>query len=468
LLVSRPIPSYVLYGARFLETGVAAAWMIVPFSLPIFLAAGQVLGADGAYYFKLTAVFLALAMLPTSAGVVLSLLLTSVLSARRARHMFVFAGSLILGVLLFVLRRLRPEQLMNPDEGAPLIEALQAMQGLDPPWLPSSWALDALWPHLGYAAQTQIHPVALLITASAASFFLGGWVFRALHRRAFSRAQEGLRRGTEHNRRTGNRFTIARYQGVAASRPANLRTSLTTKDRLVFVRDTAQWSQMLILGAIVAIYLLNFKYIQVVTGTGLVSDIGLHFLNLALCGFVSVALAARFVYPVVSLEGPAFWLVRSSPNTMLSFLDAKAATWAVWLPIFANLLMVTTHIFLDTDPLLSVLSLLTITPLVVGVVWLGVGLGARHPRFRADSAAAVATGLGGVLFMLTGTAVLVVTVLTSTVPTVAILRFIRRGHDLSPGFVALAIGCAVVAISVPLIVGRIAKRIGARHLEKGA
>jgi ABC-2 type transport system permease protein len=467
LLVSRPIPAYALYGARFVETGVTAAWMIVPFSLPIFLAAGKVLGAGGAYYLKLTAVYVALAVLPTSAGVVVSLLLTSVLSARRARHMFVFAGSLVLGVMLFILRRLRPEQLMNPDEGAPLIEALQAMQGLDPPWLPSSWALDALWPHLGYAAQTQVHPVALLITASAASFFLGGWIFRGLYGRAFSRAQEGLRRGSEDARGTRHPIKMARYQGAAASRPTNLRSSLTTKDRLVFVRDTAQWSQMLILGAIVAIYLLNFKYIQVVTGTGLVSDIGLHFLNLALCGFVSVALAARFVYPVVSLEGPAFWLVRSSPNTMLSFLDAKAATWALWLPVFANLLVVTTHVFLDTDPLLSVLSLLTISPLVVGVVWLGVGLGARHPRFKADSAAAIATGLGGVLFMLTGTAVLLVTVLGSTVPTVAVLRFIRRGHDLSPGFIALSIGCAVVAVTVPLIAGRIAMRIGARHLEKG-
>jgi ABC-2 type transport system permease protein len=224
---------------------------------------------------------------------------------------------------------------------------------------------------------------------------------------------------------------------------------------------------MLILGAIVAIYLLNFKYIQVVTGSGLVSDIGLHFLNLALCGFVSVALAARFVFPVVSLEGPAFWLVRSSPNTMLDFLDAKAAIWALWLTVFGNLLMITTHVFLGTDPVLSLMSMVTITPLVVGVVWTGVGLGARYPRFQADSAAAIATGLGGVLFMLTGTAVLAVNVLMATVPTVAVIRVVRRGHDLSPAFTAFAIGCTAVAVGLPLIAGRIAMRIGARHLEKG-
>jgi len=466
LLVSRPIPSNTLYAARFVETGISAAWMIVPFSLPIFIAAGQVFGAGGAYYLKLAAVYLALAVLPTSFGVVMSLLLTSILSARRARHIFVFAGSLVLGVLLFVLRRLRPEQLMNPDEGAPLIEALQAMQGFDPPWLPSSWALDALWPHLGFAVQTRVHPVALLLAASTASFFIGAWVFRALHRRAYSKAQEGLQRSTEHTRSRRESPTPARHRDRRASLPTSLKSSLKTKDRLVFIRDTAQWSQMLILGAIVAIYLLNFKYIQVVTGTGLVSDIGLHFLNLALAGFVSVALAARFVFPAVSLEGPAIWLVRSSPNTMMAFLEAKAATWVLWLPVFANLLMVTTHVFLKTDPLLSVLSLVTITPLVVGVVWLGIGLGARHPKFRVDSAAAVATGLGGVLFMLTGAAVLVVTVLASTVPTVTVLRAVRRGHQPGPGVIAIAVACAVVAVAAPLITGRIAMRIGAKHLER--
>jgi ABC-2 type transport system permease protein len=468
LLVARPIPPEALYTARYWETAVTAAWMIVPFSLPVFLSAGRLLGADSAYYLKLIAVYLALAVIPASLGILLSLLLTSVLSAGKARNMFIFAGSLVVGVMIYLLRRLRPEQLMNPDEQAPLIEALQALQGLDPRWLPSSWALDALWPHLGYGIHTESHPVALLLATSAASFFVVGWTFRALHPRAFSKSQEGLYRGRDEQRQRHENRSLATLVTRASARPAvrSLRSLLAAKDLRIFIRDTSQWSQLLILAAIVAIYLLNFSYIQAITGTGLVSDIGLHFLNLAIGGFVAVALAARFVFPAVSLEGPAFWLIRSSPNSMLDFLRAKSRSWTLWLVIFANLLLLATHLWLRTDPLLSLASLLTLTPLVVGVVWLGIGLGARYRRLDAPSAAAVATGLGGVLFMLSAAAILVVQVLASIGPTVLLVRVIRRGYvpDLTASAISL-LGAAIV-LGVPLAVGRIALGIGARHLER--
>ncbi len=223
------------------------------------------------------------------------------------------------------------------------------MQGLDPPWLPSSWALDALWSHLGWSLGTSTHPVALLLTTAAASFFVTGWVFRSLHPRAFSRAQEGLQR--ERGARSGGRASLSELvsAGLEDGRRMSFAHGLRWKDRLVFVRDSAQWSQMLILAAIVAIYVLNFKYIRVVAGTGLVSDLGLHFLNLGLCGFVTIALAARFVFPAVSLEGRAFWLVLSSPNSMSAFLRAKVWAWFIPMAVFANLLMVLTHVFVGAD-----------------------------------------------------------------------------------------------------------------------
>jgi ABC-2 type transport system permease protein len=468
LLVASPIPGDTLFTARFVEIGLAAAWMIAPFSLPIFLSAGHQLGADGGYYLKLLPVYGALTLIPTAIGISLSLLLTTVLSARRARNLFLIAGSMVLGGLLFVIRRLKPEQLMHPDEQAPLIQALQALQGLDPRWLPSSWALDALWPHLGYGMYGGGHPVALLVATSAASFFATGWLFRGLHASAFSRAQEGLSRAGRSGRSRGNRpFEPLKRHPAMMSQSLSLASELGSKDRRVFLRDTAQWSQLLILAAIIAIYLLNFSYIQAVTGTGLVSEIGLHFLNLAIGGFVTIALAARFVYPAVSLEGPAFWLIASSPNSMLSFLEAKSRSWTIRLVVFANLLLISTLLLLGADPLLGVSSILTITPLATGVGWLGIGLGARHPRFDADSAAAIATGLGGDQYMLCAAAVLVVQVVVSIVPTVLLVRVVRRGHvpDLTTS--AIAFAAILITIGMPLLVGRLALTVGARHLEKG-
>jgi ABC-2 type transport system permease protein len=467
LLVPRPLHPYTLYTSRFLETSLYASWMIVPFSSPIFICAGQLFGAGSAYYLTLAGIYLALTVIPTSVGVLVSLLLTSILSARRARHLFVFAGTLALAVLLLMFRQLQPEQFMNPDLRAPLLETLNTLRGTDAAWLPSTWALAALWPHLGYGVSPDLNPMLLLMSTSAMMFFVCGWVFRLLYPRAFSRAQEGLETGVAADPARSRRALgtlVARAR--RGRRRLSLSLSLLHKDLLVFVRDTTQWSQLLILVAIIAIYVINFKYIRVITGTGLISDIGLHFLNLALAGFVAMALAVRFVFPAVSLEGPAFWLIRTSPNSMQRFLWAKARSWAYPLALFTNLLTLVTHVFLATDPILAVASVVTITSLVGGLSGLGIGLGARYPRFDTDNAAKIATGLGGVLYMISGAVLLTMVVIASILPTITTMRYLREGYIPSDLRLLLALASALLVIALPTITTRISIAIGARHLDR--
>ncbi len=471
LLVSRPIPAYSLYIARWVETAVHASWMIVPFSLPIFISAGLLFDANWRYAMSLVVVYTALVVIPTSLGVSLSLILTSALSARRARLLLVIAGSIAAGIVAFIIRSLRPEQFMNPDQRAPLLEALEALHGADAPWLPSTWALSAIWPHLGYGSETRAHPILLLLATSATCFFIGGWLFRVLYPRAYSKAQEGVRRigerqGAGPGQKRSRSLDDLVLKTANDDRKMPFAGHLATKDRLVFARDTAQWSQVLILAAVGAIYILNFKYIRAITGTGLVPDLGLYFLNLGLTGFVCLALAVRFAFPSVSLEGPAFWLVRSSPNTVSAFLRAKARSLGIPLVLFSNLLMVTTHLFLDAARPLLIAAVITVTPAVFGLVCLGVGLGARYPRFRIDNATAIATGVGGVVFMLTGAFVLVIVVGLSIYPTATFMHCIDHGHwprSFQSGFLAtLSLFAAIV---FPLLVGAWSLRSGARHLE---
>ena len=55
------------------------------------------------------------------------------------------------------------------------------------------------------------------------------------------------------------------------------------------------------------------------------------FVNLAMAAFVISAVAVRFVFPAVSAEGGAFWIVRTSPVGMRAFLWSKF--WTGLLPI---------------------------------------------------------------------------------------------------------------------------------------
>ena len=43
------------------------------------------------------------------------------------------------------------------------------------------------------------------------------------------------------------------------------------------------------------------------------------FLNLGLAGFVMATVAARFVFPAVSSEGAAFWIIRTAPIAAARF-----------------------------------------------------------------------------------------------------------------------------------------------------
>ena len=91
----------------------------------------------------------------------------------------------------------------------------------------------------------------------------------------------------------------------------------------------------------------------------------------------------------------------------------------------------------------------------------------RHPRFESENAAEIATGVGGILFMLIGASLLVLVVISSMLPTTLFIRMIERGSRPDPEWIAAAVGFALLTFLIPLAGGRIAVAFGARHLEAG-
>lgn len=470
LVIAAPIRPYSLYAARFVENSVTAAWMTLSFSLPFFFALGSVMHAGVGYYAALALVLASLAVLPTALALVIALLLGNLFSARRTRQVLVFLATAIFVVLFVLFRSLEPERFLNPDERAPMLEVLQTLQGSDPIWLPSTWALDALWPHLGHGVGVRTHPELLLALAGATGFFVAGWCFRGLHFRAFSHAQEGVDTrellGGQRRAATGRSLDeLARVRERRQGRHS-LGKAIVAKDLRVFVRDTAQWTQMLLILALVVIYVVNFKYIRSVGDTGIITRTGLHFINLVLSGFVAVAVCVRFVFPAVSLEGRAFWMVLRSPNRVIDFLHSKWASSTVPLVVLVNVLVLVTNVWLGAGPLLTVTAALTVTPMTIGVSGLALGLGARYPRFRVDNAAKIATGFGGVLYMILGVLTLILVVSLAGVPTMAVVRYFE--HGTVPGGARLAgtVVAALAAVVLPVLAGTWAVRWGARGLEQ--
>jgi ABC-2 type transport system permease protein len=125
----------------------------------------------------------------------------------------------------------------------------------------------------------------------------------------------------------------------------------------------------------------------------------LAFLNMGLAGFVLSAICARFVFTAVSVEGEAYWIIRSSPVRLRRYLWGKFLFFVFPILLLAEVLIVATNYLLDVTRLMMVLSTITIGLMVFGIVALGIGFGAKYPKFRHENIGQVSTGFGGFLYM---------------------------------------------------------------------
>jgi ABC-2 type transport system permease protein len=178
--------------------------------------------------------------------------------------------------------------------------------------------------------------------------------------------------------------------------------SLVTKDLKVFLRDTTQWSQLLLLLALAAVYVYNFRVLNLdqIPYMSKVLKNAYAFINLGMAAFVLSSVAVRFVFPAVSAEGPAFWIVRTSPVSMKAFLWSKF--WTGLLPVLAlaELLTIVSNEFLGTHAFLKWLCAVAVFFMTFALVGLAAGMGARYPRFAAENVTQVAGSYGGVAYMI--------------------------------------------------------------------
>ena len=88
----------------------------------------------------------------------------------------------------------------------------------------------------------------------------------------------------------------------------------------------------------------------------------LVFLILALVGFVMAALAARFQFSAVSLEGRGFWVVRTAPISAKDFLFAKAWVGFVPMLLVGECLAISSAAILNAKPFLFAIAIITTSP----------------------------------------------------------------------------------------------------------
>lgn len=462
LLQSLPLSLRQFHQARFSQTFVTSSSMAGLFGLPVLLAYGIVFHAPPLYYLAMFVYLFAFLMVPTGVGVGLATLLVSVFPARRTRDLIMVVSFVFVVGLLLFLRFLQPEKLVNANDFSDMLAFLGQLQSPTAPWAPSAWGVEVL----STLATGQIgeapYYLGLTVLTGTVSLILSGWIVEALYPRAYTRAQEGS---------GSDQITAGWIDALLhlLTRPLpRAMQALVVKDLKSFFRDSQEWPQLLMVLALMSIYLYSIKVLPL---DGPMITWNVHnfiaFLNLGMVGFVMSAIAVRFLFTSVSVEGRAFWMLQAAPLSPLRFLMAK---YVAGLPLLLGVGLVLVSFsnwMLGTHEVIAVMGTLTVTALALSLTGLGVGMGALYPNFKAEHVAKIASGPGGILFMIVSQIFVAVVIVGEAVPTWLLLRALRQERDLAPWELAVSGGLLVLTL-VPLALGAIVPmRRGARQLAGG-
>jgi ABC-2 type transport system permease protein len=456
LLVSAPVDWLRLYLAKLGETLLHSSWMVALMTVPIIAAFGVIYHGGVLFYGYATLILAPLLVLPAVVGSAATLILVNVFPARRTRDLLSIIALGAAGGVILLFRLIRPEQLARPEGFRNLLDFITLLRAPTSPFLPSEWASRAIMNYLRGIADPL--PVILLWTTAAAFVVFGAVLHRALFPQGYTKAQEGAERFV---RGTFWRWTVG---GLLRPLPVAKREFIL-KDIKLFFRDTTQWSQLILLAVLVVVYIYNIKALPLFRGeqipffyVTLVS-----FLNLGLSGFVLASIAARFIFPAVSLEGRQMWLLRSSPLDLRALLWSKYWVGTVPLLVLALLLTGLTNILLRASPFMMTVSLATICGLTLAISAMALGFGALYPQFETENAAQIPTSFGGLVFMMATIALLALVIVILARPVMVYVQAVNAGQPVHVdpymvgAFTVAALVCAAATV-IPL-------RVGLRKME---
>jgi ABC-2 type transport system permease protein len=451
LLVGAPVDWLKLYGAKLLETGVNSSWMVVLLAVPMFAAFGSAYHGGWLFPLLVIGVFVPFLVVPAVIGSALTLILVNVFPARRTRDILSVIAVLTAGGIVLLFRLVRPERLARPEGFRSLVEFVTVLRTPTSPFLPSEWVQHAVLSWL--QERPSLLPVYLLWTTAAAAFVLGALLHRKLYPIGFSKAQESGERWARGSMMGRFGHTIFSPLGI-------LRRELILKELRLFFRDTTQWSQLILLGVLVIVYVFNIKYLPL-RGEGVTFFLRnvIPFLNLVLAGFVLASIAARFIFPSVSLEGRTLWLLRSSPMPVKELLWAKFWVGTTPLLVLALGIVFVTDWLLQVSTFMFAVSVMTMSMMTLALCGMALGFGTLFPQFETENAAQIPTSFGGLMFMMASVGLIAGVVVLEARPVYGYLSAKLYGTPTSPaemifGFGAAATLCALATI-IPI---RIAKR----------
>lgn len=458
-LLSKPVDEDQVFGYKFVVAASFSSWAFLLLGGPILVAYGISVKAGPAFYALLPLFFVGFALIPSSLGSILCLLMVNYLPKGRA--LVVGMAITIPIVVLFSWAGLTLRGIKQGDIqlGEDLLQkTLGQVQMASLPLLPSYWISRGLRAAAFGDLGSSLYHLALIWTHGAFVYLIAALFSRLLYRPGVDRltrhADEAYSRSPSWIDRLFTRFSPS-DRGLAA---------LMLKDFKTFRRDPRQWGQVVLFLGLLLLYFSNLRrmFPQEIDWP---FKVGLGFLNLLSLSLLMCTYTGRFVFPQLSLEGRRFWVlglmpIERSRMLMAKFWFAFSGSMVVTLP-----LILVSDISLGIPPSGIFIHVALLCLIGSGLSAMSTGLGALMPNFRETDPSKIAVGFGGTLNLVVGLGFLLVMLFLGAMPWH--IAFALGGYNgpangiWAPIFIGFAIATILGAIATFFSLDR-----GIRALER--
>ncbi|MCP5051177.1 MAG: hypothetical protein GY940_28690 [bacterium] len=313
LLLSSPLRSRTVFTWKALEVASSSALMVIFFSMPVLFAYCYYFAPRIVDIFAIIVVFLLYIVTGVLLGILIGLIVPAFISVKRLQPVLSVVSIILISAIIIFLRMLKPEQFGNPQAIDNLVNYMSGLDVGSVAWLPFSWIARGM----NFIAKQDYRGYLNEVAAFAGIILLLGGFILFLQRKFYLKLFDKLNKGSGGSYRSGwkGRFGFKGDWGP-----------LWKKEVKSFIRNPAQWSQLLIIAAIMVVFILNLKGIP---APHISVKTIIAYLNLGMAAFIVAGLNSRFTFTTIPMEHPGIVHLFTSPYKKEKVYRFKLAFWAV-------------------------------------------------------------------------------------------------------------------------------------------
>ena len=229
------------------------------------------------------------------------------------------------------------------------------------------------------------------------------------------------------------------------------------RDLMMFFRDPSQWGHMILFMVLLLIFIANMSGLTLYISDPVRMTL-LFIANYIFGGFFLVSLAVRFVFPLMSQEGQAFWMIKSAPLSMRFILSYKVIiSCVILLSIGIPLLGITSRALSASNNLLMITLTFTILATLITTL-LSLATGAWFANLKEKSAIRAASSRGATVAFLVTMFYLVGGSSLLSVISLAVFKFTIDNEPYEPNSILFILGVfgmiSIIIAVVSVIVSR--------------